>query len=167
MVFAGDWLLPILLSLAALLLALRGLAGGGAWFPEDAGMLSVLGYPVYFVCVYLLSFPEVLAVLLLTMLAVHVDERGTGAVALAWAALILCNIALLVHGGVFIVEGSAEARPGLTALGCVLIAVVVVTRYLDLFESLLMRSLAFFIVGAIVFWAGNFYQRQQAARAAA
>jgi len=38
---------------------------------------------------------------------------------------------------------------------------VIVTRYLDLFHSLLMRSLAFFIIGAIVFLAGNFYSRRQ------
>ena len=216
-VFADEWLLPTVLALACLLLALRGIAERGAWFPESAGTLSVLGYPVYFFCVYLLSFPDVLgdvidpghdtlalvylaslalpalglwgwlliqqstaaqrpglaqwldqglvvgvlSVLLLAILFAHDGGRSTQAVALAWLALILCNIALLIHGGVFIICGSAERRPGLTALGVVLIAAVIVTRYLDLFHSLLMRSLAFFIIGAIVFLAGNFYSRRQ------
>lgn len=211
-VFADEWMLPIMLSLSCLLLALREMARREVWFPEGAGSLSVLGYPGYFICVYLLSFPDVLEEMLdpgrnalamtylgcvaipalglwawlllddhrnkrlsdwldqgvvvlvvlsflLTMLLS--DYFSNPVIALAWFTLILCNIALLIHGGVFIVQGSAEARPGLTALGCLLIAAIVVTRYLDLFHSLLMRSLAFFIIGAIVFMAGNFYQRRQ------
>lgn len=214
--FADEWLIPTMLALACLLLALRGIAEDSAWFSESAGTLSILGYPLYFLCVYLLIFPDilgevidpdhnrlaliylvslalpalllwawvlarngvgtpltrwldqglitsVLAVLLLAMLLVYRSSDGSQAAVFAWLALILCNVALLVHGGVFILDGSAEGRPFLTALGCLLITAVIVTRYLDLFDSLLMRSLAFFIVGAMVFLAGNFYSRRQAA----
>ena len=80
---------------------------------------------------------------------------------LVWPATILFNVALFIHGCLFIINGSWQGNAIKTAVGCLLVAVIVVSRYIDLFDSLLLRSLAFFIVGAIIFAAGNFYARHK------
>jgi uncharacterized membrane protein len=41
----------------------------------------------------------------------------------------------------------------------VLFALLVITRYVDLFNSLLLRSLIFLLLGAGLFLVGNFYAR--------
>ena len=80
---------------------------------------------------------------------------------LTWPAIILFNAALFVHGCLFIINGSWQRNAIKTAVGCLLVALIVVSRYIDLFDSLLLRSLAFFIVGAIIFAVGNFYARHK------
>jgi hypothetical protein len=50
------------------------------------------------------------------------------------------------------------------ALGSVLLNAVVIARFLDLFDSLLLRSLVFLIVGAGLFYVGHLYSKQKLER---
>jgi hypothetical protein len=48
-----------------------------------------------------------------------------------------------------------------TTIGCLLLALISATRYTDLFESLIVRSLIFFLVGAAIFAVGIFYSKSK------
>jgi uncharacterized membrane protein len=76
-----------------------------------------------------------------------------------WLAAIPFNLIFLAHCVVFIVQGSRDANPKLVSIACVLFALLVITRYVDLFNSLLLRSLIFLLLGAGLFLVGNFYAR--------
>lgn len=80
---------------------------------------------------------------------------------MAGFAAVVFNIALFLHGCALIIEGAKQGDASQATTGCVLVALIVATRYIDLFDSLLLRSLAFFIVGGIVFATGNFYARHR------
>lgn len=207
----------VLFALACLLLALRQLVMRSGVFPQSSGVFLLLGYAVYFVMLYVLTFAELfedldrirfsgiidaayfavlpvlalaawiaalirgpgrnlpawiesalpfaaLVLFSLAVLALNFDvESDLGAV-LMWTAIVFFNIALFVHGSLLIIDGSRHGELIRAALGCLLVSVIVVTRYIDLFDSLLMRSMAFFIVGAIIFFAGNLYARNKKRR---
>jgi uncharacterized membrane protein len=76
-----------------------------------------------------------------------------------WLAAVPFNLIFLAQCVVFIVQGSRGANPKLVSIACVLFALLVITRYVDLFESLLLRSLIFLLLGAGLFLVGNFYAR--------
>lgn len=78
---------------------------------------------------------------------------------------IWANIALIVHIVAWIVVGSREQRGRVVAGAAILFALVAVPRFLDLFDSLLMRSLMFVALGAGLFVLGNFYQRRKRPKA--
>jgi len=46
------------------------------------------------------------------------------------------------------------------AVGCCTLLTLIVWRFNDLFQSLLMRSLVFLIVGAMLFFIGHIYARR-------
>ena len=74
---------------------------------------------------------------------------------------VWANIALLIHAVIWIVVGSREQHGRTVAGAALLFAMVAVPRFLDLFDSLLMRALLFVALGAGLFLLGNFYQRQK------
>ena len=80
-------------------------------------------------------------------------------VSLGWFIAIPINLVFLAHCVVFILHGCQEANAKLVTIACLLFSVLVITRYVDLFESLLLRGLIFLILGAGLFVVGNFYSR--------
>jgi uncharacterized membrane protein len=77
--------------------------------------------------------------------------------------MIVMNILFLTHCFAFIIHGSKIQKSWEVAIGCLLFALLVFTRYTDLFESLLIRSAIFLVLGAGIFFVGNFYQKQKPA----
>ena len=51
-------------------------------------------------------------------------------------------------------------RPRQVVAGCLLLALLAISRYLDLFDSLLTRALVFFLIGGVLFAVGNLYSRK-------
>jgi len=82
-------------------------------------------------------------------------KAGGWAIALPFNAVVLGLAALLIF------KGSAQLRPRLVAGGCIVFALVTVSRYADLFSSLLARSAIFVLLGAGLFLVGNFYARSR------
>ena len=78
---------------------------------------------------------------------------------LGGSAAILFNLVFLAHCVLFIVQGSRDVDAKLVSIACVLFALLTITRYVDLFDSLLLRSLVFLLLGAGVVVVGNFYSR--------
>ena len=78
-----------------------------------------------------------------------------------WPAIVVFNLAYVAHCALLIVTGSRALNVKRVASACVLIAILVFTRYLDLFDSLLMRSAAFLLLGAGLFVVGNLYSRHK------
>jgi hypothetical protein len=94
----------------------------------------------------------------LVLVLVHTFSHGKmdrWAIALPFNAFVLGLAALLI------LEGSAHLRPRLVGAGCVVFALVTVSRYTDLFSSLLARSAVFVALGAGLFLVGSFYARQR------
>jgi len=82
-------------------------------------------------------------------------KGGGWAIALPFNAIVLALAALLI------LKGGAQLRPRLVAAGCIVFALVTVSRYADLFSSLLARSAVFVLLGAALFFVGNFYARSR------
>lgn len=78
-----------------------------------------------------------------------------------WVAALPFNVIVLGLAALLILEGSANLRPRLVAAGCVVFALVSVSRYTDLFSSLLVRSAVFVLLGAGLFFVGSFYARSR------
>jgi len=76
-----------------------------------------------------------------------------------WGLMAFFNLVFLFHSMVFTVHGSRTLNVRLVTAGCVMFSVLAMSRYTDLFSSLIARSLVFFIVGAGVYATGNFYSR--------
>jgi len=68
---------------------------------------------------------------------------------------------VLALAALLILKGGAQLRPRLVAAGCIVFALVTVSRYADLFSSLLARSAVFVLLGAALFFVGNFYARSR------
>lgn len=81
-----------------------------------------------------------------------------------WAIALPFNAIVLGLAAALILEGSANLRPRLVAAGCLVFALVTVSRYADLFSSLLARAAVFVLLGAGLFFVGNFYARSRRAR---
>ena len=78
---------------------------------------------------------------------------------LGWFLAIPMNLVFLAHCVVFTLHGCQEANAKLVTIACLLFSVIVITRYVDLFESLLLRATIFLVLGAGLFVVGNFYSR--------
>ena len=66
-----------------------------------------------------------------------------------------------MHAVLWIIDGAHTQQSRKVTLACLLFAAIAIPRFLDLFDSLLMRSLMFLALGAGLFLVGNFYQRQK------
>jgi hypothetical protein len=78
-----------------------------------------------------------------------------------WLLALPFNVFVLGLAAVLILEGSTILQPWRVAAGCVVFAIVTMSRYADLFTSLLARSAVFVALGAGLFVVGNFYARQR------
>lgn len=206
----GDLVLATLFYCACLYLAASGLSSRSA-FPESAPVFGVVGYSVYLVLLYILSFREVAGELvgvspesalewsylilpLVCALLGWLALLGTGAwqradtirrweVGLILLAMLIVLIGLfgisrgevgittlvfnsvfLGHCVVLIVSGTDRLNWKQVSLGCVLFSALVFARFVDLFDSLLMRSLFFLALGAGLFLIGNFYSKRKKRR---
>jgi len=99
------------------------------------------------------------AILLLTTLLVALASEGVWVT--SYALWVWANVAALVHAVLWIIDGAHTQQSRKVTLACLLFAAIAIPRFLDLFDSLLMRSLMFLALGAGLFLVGNFYQRQK------
>jgi len=76
-----------------------------------------------------------------------------------WLGMAVFNILFLYQCIMMIVSGCKTLNLKTTVTGCVLFAVIAMARYTDLFHSLLVRSLVFFVAGAALFSVGLYYSR--------
>lgn len=74
---------------------------------------------------------------------------------------ILLNLLFLAHSLALIWRGTQYLRWQSVTLGSVMLAAFTFARFLDLFQSLLMRALAFLALGAALFAIGIYYSRQK------
>lgn len=77
-----------------------------------------------------------------------------------WAWLPF-NLIFLGHGVIFVLRGIQLLRWKQATLGSLLLAALVVARFLDLFDSLLLRSLVFLVLGAGLFYIGHLYSKRK------
>ena len=129
----------LLLPLIAAALAWIALLATGAWQRAGAARRWDIGLTL-------------LSMLLVLVLIVHADA---GILALGF------NLIFLGHCVVMIVSGTAELDWKRVTFGCVLFSALVFARFVDLFDSLLMRSVFFLALGAGLFLIGNFYSRRK------
>jgi uncharacterized membrane protein len=80
-----------------------------------------------------------------------------------WSIALPFNVIVLGLATLLILEGSTRLRPRLVGAGCLVFALVTVSRYADLFSSLLARGAVFVLLGAALFVVGNFYARRKRA----
>jgi len=94
--------------------------------------------------------------LAIVLVSVFSHSRPDGwAIALPFNAIVLGLAALLI------LEGGARLQPSRVGIGCLIFALVTVSRYTDLFSSLLVRAAVFVALGAGLFFVGSFYARQR------
>jgi uncharacterized membrane protein len=129
----------LLLPLISAALAWIALLATGAWQRADAARRWEVGLTL-------------LSMLLVLVVIIHADA---GILALGF------NLIFLGHCIVMIVSGTAELNWKRVTLGCVLFSALVFARFVDLFDSLLMRSVFFLALGAGLFLIGNFYSRRK------
>ena len=80
------------------------------------------------------------------------DNRG-------WSTAGFFNLIYLFHCIMLISRGCKTVDFKLTTVGCLLLSLIAVTRYVDLFHSLVLRALVFLIIGAVIFAVGIYYAR--------
>jgi uncharacterized membrane protein len=100
------------------------------------------------------------ALLLLTTLLLVL--AGEGVWVTSYALWVWANVAALAHAVLWIIDGAQTQQGRKVTLACLLFATIAIPRFLDLFDSLLMRALLFLALGAGLFLVGNFYQRHKA-----
>ncbi len=202
-----DLVLAVLFYCACVYLSLGRLASRSV-FPQSAPIFGVVGYIVYLILLYVLSFREaaremanielegltewgyliaplvsalcvwavllatgawqradvlrrwetaliVLSMLLVLMVQFAVTQEEVGIAALFF------NLVFLGHCIAMIVRGTGRLDWKQVSLGCVLFSALVFARFIDLFDSLLIRSLFFLALGAGLFLIGNFYTRRK------
>ncbi len=74
---------------------------------------------------------------------------------------IAYNLILAAHSVLLIISGTDNLQWKQTTLGCMMLVVLIMARFNDLFDSLLMRSLAFILVGALLFIIGHQYSKRK------
>ncbi len=101
-----------------------------------------------------------MGLMLLVMLLVLIAQFGVSRAG-AGIFTLTFNLVFLGHCVIMIIRGTAGLDWKKVSLGCVLFAALVFARFVDLFDSLLMRSLFFLALGAGLFLIGNFYSRRK------
>ncbi len=74
---------------------------------------------------------------------------------------IIFNLALFVHSILYLLSGMEHLRWQRVAFGAFMLALLIFVRFLDLFDSLLLRSLAFIGLGVGLFVVGVMFSRQK------
>lgn len=78
---------------------------------------------------------------------------------------MLFILILVAHCMLFIRQGNRQQRGLMVGCFALLLAIVVFVRFMDLFDNLLLRSLAFVLVGLGLFLVGWYYQRNKDVKA--
>lgn len=113
--------------------------------PRPFGRIEAWFYPLGLVCV---------------AGSVLLDRhRDTGMIAVVFNLILLCVSAL------WTVQGCRDGRLRPVVLGSVVLGLLVLARYFDLFDSLAARGLAFLLFGGALFAEGFFYRRMRLERA--
>jgi len=97
---------------------------------------------------------------LITLLVVVLNTLGVLGLK-GWASATVFNIVFVFHSIMLIVAGCKELDLRSTTAGCLLLALISLARYTDLFVSLLARSAVFLIMGAALFAVGLYYSRSK------
>ncbi len=108
----------------------------------------------------LISRANFVIMLLTTLITLWASQIGQQAGETVW---VWANIAALTHAVLWIIDGAHLQQGRKVMIACLLFAAIAIPRFMDLFDSLLMRALLFLALGASLFLVGNFYQRQKAA----
>jgi hypothetical protein len=96
--------------------------------------------------------------------AVLIYGVGTGSITFSYGLLSgMMNLIFIGHCLLFILHGSRIQRGWEVSIGCVLFAILIFSRYSDLFDSLLSRAAVFLVLGTALFAVGNFYSRHKPA----
>ncbi|SMF27408.1 Uncharacterized membrane protein [Alteromonadaceae bacterium Bs31] len=74
---------------------------------------------------------------------------------------VLFSVLYLVYSILLIYRGARLQRWQSTTLGGLMLSAYTFARFIDLFESLLLRGLAFLVVGAMLFAIGIYYSKQK------
>ncbi len=141
----GDAIPPPTLPPLALAGALLGLAAWGAWRQSRRETLALA--------------PWLVVALVATIgdyLHLDIGDRGWLWSLLAWVSLFGLNIAMIR-------VGLATGRAGWVNLGIGFIALNLLTRYFDLFGTMLQGGLFFILSGALVLALGIFLERKRRA----
>ena len=75
--------------------------------------------------------------------------------------IVAYNLIFAAHSVLLIIRGTDTLQWKQTTLGCMMLVVVIMARFQDLFNSLLMRSLAFILIGALLFIIGHQYSKRK------
>src|SRR5690606_20615481 len=74
---------------------------------------------------------------------------------------IIFGILFLAYSLLLIYRGTQYLRWHSTALGSALLSIYTFARFMDMFDSLLMRGMAFLVIGALLFAVGLYYSKQK------
>jgi hypothetical protein len=77
----------------------------------------------------------------------------------SWSVAGIFNLVLLALAAAWMAEGSSTGELKPTVQGSLLLVVLVLARYFDLFESLAVRGVVFLAVGGVLFAEGFFYRK--------
>lgn len=131
--------------------------------------LALLGWIVLTIHMYKVGiartkFAEIIlvliAIVLMILLLVGVFRENIA------LCVLLLNSILAAHCVLLIIIGTDELNWRHVAVGCCALGLLVFLRFNDLFQSLLMRSLVFLVVGAMLFFIGHIYAKQSAQKSA-
>lgn len=76
-----------------------------------------------------------------------------------WALVLVFNSLFIAHCIVVIVLGARRVSARQVSLGCIMLVAILGARFTDLFDSLLLRSLMFVVLGASLFAVSQLYAR--------
>ncbi len=119
----------------------------GGW-----GLMLLYGRPWTQARLDLLETALIGVTLLLVLLA------SLGASLWSW---LLFNLLFLAHGSLFLLQGLSQIRWQPVALGCLMLGGIIFARFLDLFDSLLLRALVFVLLGVGLVLVGQLYARRK------
>ena len=74
---------------------------------------------------------------------------------------LIYDAILAAHCVLLIIRGTDNLKWQQVAIGCLVLGALVYARFNDLFESLLMRSLVFVVLGAMLFFIGHLYSKRK------
>ena len=101
--------------------------------------------------------------LVLFVLLLAVLPSLSGADLSGWSRVVF-NLAFLAYALLYVYRGTEHLRSKLLSLGCVMLVLLAVARFTDLFESLLARSAIFLLLGLLLFVIGVRYSKQNTRR---
>lgn len=105
-----------------------------------------------------IDFTEALIVVIVFALAVLSAFEPLKLNQVNW---IIFSILFLSYSILLIYRGTQYLRWQSTALGSILLSAYTFARFMDLFDSLLMRGMAFLVIGALLFAIGLYYSKQK------